>query len=125
MTTRFILTLGAVAGVLAVTLGAFGAHGLHETLSGNGRLDTFKLAVDYQFYHALALLATGILTQQFSSAKLKYAAGFFTSGILFFSGSLYILSLTNITRFGIITPIGGVFFILGWIFLIIGLYPKK
>ena len=116
---------GAAMGAVAVGIGAFGAHALKPILVENGRLDTFELAVRYQFYHALALVATGILLQQRDSRSLHYGAIFFLLGILFFSGSLYVLCFTGIGMLGAVTPIGGIFFILGWIFLFIGSYERK
>jgi uncharacterized membrane protein YgdD (TMEM256/DUF423 family) len=106
---------------LAVVIGAFGAHLLKETLQQTGRGETFELAVRYQFYHAFALLFTGILQKQFEHHKVKWAAIAFTIGILFFSGSLYLLSVTGIKTFGAITPVGGAFFIIGWIVLLVNL----
>jgi uncharacterized membrane protein YgdD (TMEM256/DUF423 family) len=124
MNTRSVLLTGIFIAGLGVAIGAFGAHSLKAILMANQRADTFELAVRYQFYHAFALLITGLLMQVFPSAKLKYAAVFFITGIVFFSGSLYVLSLTGITVLGAVTPIGGVFFILGWIFLFLGVYKK-
>jgi len=116
---------GAALGGVSVCIGAFGAHALKPMLTESGRLDTFELAVRYQFYHALALLATGILIQQQESRALHYSSLFFLVGILFFSGSLYVLCFTGIGILGAITPIGGIFFILGWIFLFTGAYKRQ
>ena len=99
-------------GVLAVALGAFGAHALKEVLEANGRPETYELAVRYQFYHSLALLAVGILVEKYPA--LKTTALLFVIGIILFSGSLYILALTNQTWLGAVTPFGGVAFISGW-----------
>ncbi len=107
-------------GALAVGLGAFGAHGLEATLTANGRLETYETAVKHQFYHSLALLLTGILMLNLNSDYFLWTAWSFIIGTLIFSGSLYILSLTNVTWLGAITPIGGLAFILGWIFLALG-----
>ena len=118
MTGKNILTIAGISGALAVGLGAFGAHGLESLLIQNGRLDTFETAVSYHFYHTLGLLGLGILAMIKSEWKgLSLAAWGMFLGILIFSGSLYILSLTGITWLGAITPIGGVGFILGWLAL--------
>lgn len=112
-------------GILAVSLGAFGAHALRATLERIGRADTFETAVKYQFYHALALLAVGILLQLSvtTSAATKFYgwAGYaFLAGVLIFSGSLYAICFTGITKFGAVAPIGGLLMILGWLFLFWG-----
>ena len=113
MNQRNILLTASVLGLFAVGLGAFGAHALKATLTMTGRADTYDLAVRYQFYHTLALLATGILIEKFPS--LKISAILFIIGTIIFSGSLYILSLTNQTMWGAVTPIGGIFLMAGWI----------
>ena len=118
------LLLGAIAGGLAVAIGAFGAHALKPFLMETGREATFELAVRYQFYHALALVATGILTSETSRKALHYSGICFILGIIFFSGSLYVLCFTGIKMLGAVTPFGGVFFILGWILLGVGVYKK-
>ena len=111
-------------GGLAVMTGAFGAHALQQFLADVGRENTFELAVRYQFYHALALLATGILMSEPASKALRFSSLFFTLGIIFFSGSLYVLCFTGIRMMGAVTPFGGVFFILGWALLATGVYKK-
>ena len=117
MTRKLILQIGALSGAVSVIIGAFGAHGLHELLIENDRLDVFETAVNYQFYHSLALLLVGILMRSDKSKFLSQSALLFAFGILIFSGSLYALSLTNYTVLGAITPVGGVLFILGWLAL--------
>ena len=124
MNQRNTLLSAAVMGCLAVIVGAFGAHALKPTLTATGRLDTYELAVRYQFYHALAMLAVGLLMGQFSSKKLYYAGLFFFLGIFLFSGSLFVLCFTGIGVLGAVTPLGGVLFILGWVFLFLGVYKK-
>ena len=84
------LLLGAISGGLAVAIGAFGAHALKPLLMETGREATFELAVRYQFYHALALLATGLLTSETSRKALHYSSLCFVLGIILFSGSLYV-----------------------------------
>lgn len=113
---RTFLALGALNGLLAVALGAFGAHALKDVLSP-GLLLTFGKAVDYQAMHAMALLAVGILQRDARHPRLNWAGWLFASGILLFSGSLYILALTDIRWLGAITPFGGTAFIVGWALL--------
>ena len=124
MNQRNTILSGAIFGCIAVIVGAFGAHALKETLAATGRIDTYELAVRYQFYHSLALVLVGLLMGQFSSKLLTYSGVSFCLGILFFSGSLYVLSLTGRTILGAVTPFGGLFFILGWVFLMLGVYKK-
>lgn len=114
---QIVMTAG-LSGALAVGLGAFGAHSLAAILAENGRIETFQTAVSYHFNHTLALLGLGILAQfkpEFKGLNLAFWG--FLLGILIFSGSLYVLSLTGIAWLGAITPIGGVGFILGWLSL--------
>lgn len=120
MNTSNIIQTAAVFGALAVIFGAFGAHALEEMLVSTGRLDTYETAVSYHFYHSLALLMVGILSLQFPGNKrINYSALFFIAGILIFSGSLYILCLSQVTWLGAITPLGGLSFILGWVMLLL------
>ncbi|MFN3801858.1 DUF423 domain-containing protein [Belliella pelovolcani] len=120
------IQIAAILGALAVGIGAFGAHGLAELIARHGRTETFETAVKYHFYHTLAILAVGILQAIFPDKKHLDSAGFlFLVGILIFSGSLYVLSLTGITWLGAITPLGGVAFILGWIFLFLAVKSSK
>ena len=112
---------GAVHGFLAVSLGAFGAHALENVLDdyGQGIWDT---AVQYQMFHAAALVLIGILmsAKLFGEMKqLKTAMICMNAGIFFFSGSLFVLALSGIKVLGAITPIGGVFFLIGWAMLIV------
>jgi len=123
------LVSGAVLAGIAVILGAFGAHGLKK-LVGPETVTTFQTGVQYQMYHALALFLLGILYQQFSNNMLQYAGWFFIGGIVLFSGSLYLLSImkarevVGLSGIGIITPIGGLLFIAGWVLLILGMLKK-
>ena len=119
------LLAGAILGGLGVALGAFGAHALKAMLTNAGRLETFELGVRYEFYHAFALLATGVLQQFMDSKFIRTAAIFFLAGTVLFSGSLYLLCFTNNTLFAMATPLGGVLLILGWLFLALGIYSKK
>lgn len=110
---RHFLVLGAINGFLAVAFGAFAAHGLKDVLS-EGLLDVFQTGVDYQALHALALLLVGLLAQSGPSQGLRLAGWAFATGILLFSGSLYLLALTDARWLGAITPFGGTAFLIGW-----------
>ncbi len=112
MNQRIILITASILGFLSVAIGAFGAHALKATLEANNRTETFELATRYQFYHALALLAAGILAEKFPG--MSTSAMLFVAGTLVFSGSLYILSLTGQTMWGAVTPIGGLLLLSGW-----------
>ncbi len=113
------LLLAALFGLLAVIIGAFGAHTLEKSLTVNA-LARYHTGVEYQFYHVFALLGVGILTQQAPPSRLLQIAGTaFAMGIVLFSGSLYLYALTGITKFGMITPIGGLSFIIAWFCLLI------
>lgn len=119
MKTSSYIQLAGILGALAVGIGAFGAHGLEPILEANGRADTFETAVKYHFYHALAILAVAIWLQlQPERSLLAKAIWAWLLGILIFSGSLYILSLSGISWLGAITPLGGVAFIVGWLMLV-------
>ena len=121
MNGKQIIITASILGLLAVALGAFGAHSLEPTLEANGRVDTYETAVLYHMFHALLLLALGILRLTYPEYSiLKLASWSCILGIVIFSGSLYVLSITNITILGAITPIGGVFFILSWAMLAFG-----
>ena len=125
MNQRQVLSIAAITGALAVSIGAFGAHALKPLLAASGRLETYELAVRYQFYHALALLGVGILMKQDTSNKLTFAAISFLTGIVLFCGSLYLLCFTGLGLLGAVTPLGGVFLIAGWIFLLLGVDRKQ
>ena len=106
---------GAVAGFLAVGLGAFGAHGFKERLEELGQLDNYQTAFEYHMAHALAVIAVGLLGLHLDRSRSIQIAGWsFLVGIVIFSGSLYILALTGLRWLGAITPIGGVAFLVGW-----------
>ncbi len=121
MSKIFLLT-STVFGALGVMIGAFGAHALSGMLQETGRTATFETAVKYQMYHTLALLATGILMNRYTSKWLDYAGWGFIAGIIIFSGSLYILCLSNVGKWGAVTPVGGLALIAGWIFLFLGIW---
>jgi uncharacterized membrane protein YgdD (TMEM256/DUF423 family) len=126
MNVKQILQLAGISGAIAVGLGAFGAHSLEAILIQNGRLDTFQTAVNYHFYHTLALFGIGVLASVKPGWKgISFAAWSMVLGILIFSGSLYVLSLTGITWLGAITPLGGLAFILGWSSLVYLSFKNK
>jgi uncharacterized membrane protein YgdD (TMEM256/DUF423 family) len=115
--------IASVYGALAVILGAFGAHALKEKLD-TVQVEIFNKGVQYQFYHVMALFAIVILSTKMQSKTLDFAGWFFTIGILFFSGSLYLLATRSLTGLdsltpvlGPITPMGGLCFIIGWVLL--------
>ena len=114
---NLFLVLAGINCFIAVSLGAFAAHGLKSML-GPDLLATFQTGVQYHMYHSLALLAVGILVLQFPAQTGLRIAGFlFLAGIVIFSGSLYVLALSGIRWLGAITPIGGVAFLAGWALL--------
>lgn len=121
------LLCGAVYGFLGVALGAFGAHALKARL-GADLLAVWKTAVEYQFYHALALLLLGLLMRSGAvpAGSLGTAAGgCFALGVLLFSGSLYALALSGVRALGAITPLGGLLFLAGWALLIAALLRAR
>lgn len=117
--------LGALSAFLGVAFGAFGAHALKYSLSPES-LAIYHTGVDYQMWHALGLLTIGVLQQHTpESQHLRRAGWLMFAGILLFSGSLYLLAYTNLTWLGMITPIGGVCFLLAWLFLCLAFDRKK
>ena len=114
---RFFFLSGAVAAFIAVALGAFGAHSLKTKLSAD-MLNIFEIGVRYQMYHALGLIAVAWAMTRWPEANLNAAGWSFIVGIVVFSGSLYLLSMTDVRWLGAITPIGGLAFIIGWAILI-------
>jgi len=110
------LVIAAISGMLAVMLGAFGAHVLKNIINPE-MLEVYKTGNQYHFYHTFALLAVGIMMKFGSSKALNWSAYLFASGIVLFSGSLYVLAISGIKALGIITPFGGVIWIAGWILL--------
>jgi uncharacterized membrane protein YgdD (TMEM256/DUF423 family) len=116
MTSRTILIAAALAGAAAVALGAFGAHALRASLDEQA-LATWRTAIDYAFWHALALLGTAALAREGVTRALAVGAIAFVAGIVLFSGSLCAIALGAPRATGIITPFGGVAFIAGWLAL--------
>lgn len=124
--SQIFLAIASIFGGLAVGAGAFATHALRERLSDRS-LEIFEVAVRYQMYHALALLLVALLIsrEQFPQPMLIAAGWTFIIGILIFSGSLYVLSLTDVKILGAITPIGGAAFIAGWSALAIAAFSLK
>lgn len=117
MQANWAIQLAAISGFLSVALGAFGAHGLKNRLTAE-MMAIYQTAVEYHFYHTLALLLTGVLLSVWGkSTALTTASIAYVAGIVIFCGSLYLLSITGIRWLGAITPIGGVAFLLGWLSL--------
>lgn len=119
---KLFLSIGAVAMAIAVALGAFGAHGLKSKLTEE-MLTIFETGVQYHFYHALGLLIVGLVAHYMpESSLLKWSGWLMVSGILIFSGSLYILAGSGIRWLGAVTPVGGICFIISWILLALGVW---
>jgi len=110
------LVIGAVSGCLVVILGAFGTHGLKDILDEYGK-SIYEKAVLYHMFHTIAILILGLIEKNQSELQLFLAGWAFIFGIILFSGSLYVLAVTGIKSLGMVTPIGGVFFIIGWVSL--------
>ena len=123
-----LIIVGAILGMIAIVLGAFGAHALKNVLTVE-QLNTFETGVKYQMYHALFLMF--VANSQMITQKIKKTILILVSlGVLFFSGSIYLLATNNLTTFdfkiiGFITPIGGLLLITGWIFVIVNFFNKK
>jgi len=123
---KLLISVGALLGGIAVALGAFGAHGLKKIVEPD-TVNTFQTGVQYQMYHALALVAVAIAFERFPNKLMSWAGISFCIGILLFSGSLYLLTILKATGkvglegVGIITPFGGLFFIVGWLLLFLGI----
>ena len=115
---KLIIILAGVNGFLAVSIGAFAAHMLRDRLSPE-LLNTFQSGVQYLMYHALALLGIGLMMLNFSASNLlRISAYLMMSGIILFSGSLYLLSITGIRWLGAITPLGGLCFLTAWALIV-------
>lgn len=121
MNDKIFLVTGALLMALAVGFGAFGAHIVQDLLTPD-RFEVYQTAVRYHFYHALGLLIVGVIIQHLGvSGWLKWSGYFLFGGLVIFSGSLYLLTLTDTGWLGAVTPLGGAAFILGWICLAIGI----
>ena len=129
MHKRFV-SAGALLGAIAVALGAFGAHGLKKIVPAE-TVQTFQTGVQYQMYHALALLLTGLLYEKCYQKFARIAGISFVIGIILFSGSLFLLTAgkametSSLDKTGIITPFGGLAFIVGWVFLLLAAMKKS
>ncbi len=120
---RSWLALGCVLAAIGVAAGAFGAHGLKSILSP-AMLVTYETAVRYQMYHAFGLIAAGLAGGFIPASRLKWVGWCFGVGTLLFSGSLYLLTLTDILWLGAVTPLGGLAFIAGWVMFGYFMYHK-
>ncbi len=126
---RWFLIAAALLGALSVALGAFAAHRLREVVSPD-IVAIFETGVRYQFYHVFALLAAAIIYEKFPGRLLQWAGNCFQLGILLFCGSLYLMTALKATetagieRIGWITPIGGLFFIAGWMLMLVAFIRK-
>ena len=113
---KIFIVIGSLMIALTVMVGAFGAHGLKNNFSIDS-IKTFEKGVQYQAYHSLGLIIIGLLGFNFPHHLLWIPAMLFIFGIILFSGSLYVLVLSNMKWFGVLTPFGGILFVLGWIVL--------
>jgi uncharacterized membrane protein YgdD (TMEM256/DUF423 family) len=126
---RSFISIAALLGALSVALGAFAAHKLKE-ITGPETVAIFETGVRYQFYHVFALLFVALLSEKIANKWMVWAGNCFITGIILFSGSLYVLTALKIAEFshlqlvGIATPVGGLFFIAGWLFLWVGVTKK-
>ena len=116
--SKFTVIAG-ILGFFGVVLGAFGAHGLEEQLGANDQLDNWRTATLYLFVHTLAILNLSGFGAAAGLRGLGRIAWFWVAGVVLFSGSLYILAVTNISKLGMVTPFGGLCFIIGWLLLAI------
>ena len=121
---KFFLLCGSANALLSVLFGAFGAHGLKKIATPE-LLNAYQTGAQYHFYHALGLLAIGLFATQYEQATpslLNWAGWLMLLGIILFCGSLYLLTITGITRLGIITPIGGFAFLIAWLLFFIAIW---
>ena len=123
-TSRALILAGGIFGLLGVVAGAMGVHALRDTLDARA-LNTFETGVRFQMYHALALLAVGVLAGQWKTGLVKLSGILFTVGIVLFSGSLYILAITGIGVFGAVAPLGGLSLMAAWTSLIVGAIRQR
>ena len=122
MSDRAIIYFGIIFSFISISIGAFGAHALAPIIFD--KMDVFDTGNDYHSLHSLALILVGSLGKQFK-VDLRYVALFFVAGILLFSGSLYAIAIFKLSYLGIVTPIGGVCFLSGWVLLLVKLYKLK
>jgi uncharacterized membrane protein YgdD (TMEM256/DUF423 family) len=124
MTPRILFFCGALFGAAGVAAGAFGAHALKGRLSPE-MLAVFETGVRYQLVHALALLATAWAADRWASPAIRAAGWLFATGIVIFSGSLYVLCLSGVRALGAVTPLGGIALIAGWLLLAWGAWRGR
>lgn len=124
LTKKQILLVAGCLGFIAVALGAFGAHAFKPALQAAGRLDTYELAVRYQFYHTLAMLMIGVMLRD-EAKPFRLSATLLAAGTLLFSGSLYLLCFSGITAIAVVTPFGGLFLLAGWATLVFAVWKSK
>lgn len=127
MNSRHVLIAAGILGVTGVALGAFGAHGLREFLLQRGTTNAWETAARYHLLHAIALLALGVGLRQTNEHVrwLSWAAGGWIVGVVLFAGSLYALALGGPRWLGPITPLGGIFLLLGWLAIVVGGVKKS
>lgn len=131
MHSRTFLIASVIFGLTGVMLGAFGAHGLQKLTDDEQVIKGFQTAVFYQMIHAIILMITGMLSEQFPGNWFKRAGAVFIAGVVLFSGSLYLITFSKIQQagglkfLGPLTPAGGLFLITGWLFLLFGLLHRK
>lgn len=123
MTPKLLIAIGALLAGVGVAAGAFGAHGLSDILTAE-RLKVYETAVRYHLLHAVALIIIGMLSSMVSSVQFSVAGYLLLAGIVLFSGSLYLLVLTDTPWLGAVTPLGGVAWIVGWAFLAFGAWKN-
>lgn len=129
------LIAGSILGALSVALGALGAHGLQRLVDQKGLeqrvVQTFHTGVEYQFYHALALIAAGILFAYFPNSWMRAAGWCYLAGVICFSGSLYVITALKVSgggsigAGGLVTPLGGLILMAGWVCMIIAVLSKR
>lgn len=120
MKDNFWIVIGGIFGFTAVVLGAFGAHSLRDVLNKE-MLEIYKTGVLYHLIHSVIIVSIGLL----GNNKFNLSAWFLSIGIILFSGSLYVYSISEIKFFAIITPIGGISFLIGWLLIIISAIKKN
>ena len=121
--SKLFMTSGAFLGFMAVILGSYSAHALRGKITVD-ELNSFDTAVRYQMFHSLALIVTGLAANHLSGSLITWSGFLFLFGIILFSGSIVLMRLTGIQSFGMITPFGGVCFILGWLLLAITFFKQ-
>lgn len=123
-TQQWLLFSGALLGFIGVAAGAFGAHALKQRLAPD-LLAIFEVGVRYQMYHVFAIILAALLVTVTGGNWATLAGYLFIAGAVIFSGSLYLLVFTGVKTWGAVTPIGGVFFLIGWIFLMVAAFSKR